>query len=76
MDCEWDKLNVTLSPEILKTLEELKFSNTTPVQVNFSKIIVINNKIHTKIFLNLKRFSLQPYETMGIFLQCSDCLSL
>jgi len=38
MDCEWDKLNVALSPEILKTLEELKFSNTTPVQVNYSKI--------------------------------------
>ena len=44
---------MTLSPEILKTLEELKFSNTTPVQVNFAKII-INNKIYTKLFLELK----------------------
>ena len=34
MDCKWNKLSVSLSPEILKTLkDDLKFSNTTPVQV-------------------------------------------
>ena len=39
MDCEWTNLNVTLSHEIIKTLEELKFSNTTPVQVPFKFLL-------------------------------------
>jgi hypothetical protein len=34
MDCKWEELSVSLSPEVLKTLkDDLKFSNTTPVQV-------------------------------------------
>ncbi len=42
MDCEWDKLSVPLCPEILETLKELNFLNTTPVQV--SSIMKCSNR--------------------------------
>jgi len=51
MDCEWEKLSVPLSTEVFKTIkEDLKFTNTTPVQVNYFLII---NK--TNLYINRER---------------------